>query len=201
MTDPFDTWPRPVYHAGPTKHLHAIGVIASCFNSFERNLFDLYRFYLEKHLTRDLCEFFYLSLNERTRAEALEKVVHAYEKDPNVLDFFDSLMSYFGWCWNARNQIVHSEPYPTALGHPPDEIHLTKRKSKQSAQPGFIKFELAELRSIADKIAAGKQHCVSLILYLRERESGPWPLPGKLVTPAPVQLAPHPFPAVPRRQP
>jgi hypothetical protein len=207
MSDLGDTWPLPAYSCGPTKHLHAIGVIANRFNALERGMFDLYLLYTEKRFGREVSEFFYLSLNERTRAEALERVVHAYEKNRKVLAFFDSLAKHFEWCWNARNQIVHSDFYPAMLGGNPHEISLTKRKSKQSAELGYLKFTVAQLRDIADNVEEGVRRCAAFRIYLRQRSIRPakWPvslkihgrepLPDKLVPPKSVTLAPHPVPS------
>jgi hypothetical protein len=38
-----DLWPKPKYNPGPQKHLHAIGVISTCYNAFEESMFELYR--------------------------------------------------------------------------------------------------------------------------------------------------------------
>lgn len=208
-----DTWPKPSYDVGPEAHLHAVGVIAVCYNAFERGLLDLYRQYMDDRVPGEVSEFFYLSLNERARAEALEVVVHACEKDPMVVEFFDSLMKYFSWCWNARNQIVHSEYYPAMFGGNALELTLTKRRSKQSAEVGYLNFKLEELREIADKINEGVRRCAAFRIHLRQRSSPPekWPvslrahghepLPGKLALPNPVTLVPHPTLGVPRRRP
>jgi hypothetical protein len=210
MSDVGDTWPLPAYDCGPIKHLHAIGVIANRFNSFERGMFDLYSMYTEKRFTRELSDFLFLALNERTRAEALTKVVHAFEKSRKALAFFDSLSSYFEWCWNARNQIIHSEFYPSMFGGSPHEISLTKRKSKKSAEPGYLKFTLPELRDIADKIEEGVKRCAAFRIWLRQRATprekwpvslkihGLEPLPDKLVTPKFVTLGPNPIPPLPQ---
>jgi hypothetical protein len=72
MSNP-DEWPLPAYDCGSPKHLHAIGVIANRFNALERGMFDLYLLYTQGRLTRELSEFFFLALNERTRTQALEK--------------------------------------------------------------------------------------------------------------------------------
>ena len=43
MTESVDDWPKyPNFYPGPAECLHAIGVISSCYNSFERILFDIY---------------------------------------------------------------------------------------------------------------------------------------------------------------
>jgi hypothetical protein len=211
MSGSKDTWPLPKYSVGPEKHLHAIGVISNCFNAFERGMFDLYRHYFEKHAPQELSEFLYLALNERTRAKAIDMVVHAYEADQKVLTFFDSLATYFDWCWNARNQILHAELYPPMFGGADDEIQLTKRKRKQSVEPGYLRFDLPMLRDIADKIEDGKRRCASLRIYLRQRDTpsaqwstsmkliGPEALPDVLATPKPVQLSSHPVPTPPPR--
>ncbi len=206
MSNP-DEWPLPTYNCGSSKHLHAIGVIANRFNALERGMFDLYSLYTQGRLARELSDFFFLALNERTRMQALKKLVHTYEKRRRAREFFDSLYDYFEWCWEARNQIIHAEFYPAMLGGNPLEISLVKRKSKQSAEPGYLKFTVPELREIADKIQEGVQRCAAFRINLRQRTTPPrkWSvsmkiegrvsLPSKLVKPRSVVLAPHPLPS------
>jgi hypothetical protein len=79
-----------------------------------------------------------------TGTQALKKVVHAYEKRRRARAFFDGLSDYFEWCSEARNQIIHAEFYAAMFGGNPLEISLVKRKSKQSAEPGYLKFTVPE---------------------------------------------------------
>jgi hypothetical protein len=94
MSNP-DEWPLPTYNCGSSKHLHAIGVIANRFNTLERGMFDLYSLYTQGRLARELSDFFFLALNERTRMQALEKLVHTYEKRRKAREFFDSLRLFW----------------------------------------------------------------------------------------------------------
>jgi hypothetical protein len=48
MSNVEDTWPAPRYNVGKPKHLHAIGVMSMNYNAFERNLYSLYRFHLDR---------------------------------------------------------------------------------------------------------------------------------------------------------
>jgi hypothetical protein len=62
VTDAEDIWPAPKYHVGKPKHLHAIGVISMNYNAFERNLYWLYRFHLDrKKIPQKLSDLYYLS--------------------------------------------------------------------------------------------------------------------------------------------
>src|SRR5215469_7322053 len=86
MPSPNNEWPSFTYHAGQPPHLHALGVISSCYNSFERILFDLYLHHLDhKKFPRSLTEKFFLSLAERDRLGALRDVFTALEKNKRVV--------------------------------------------------------------------------------------------------------------------
>jgi len=47
MCDSNDNWPMPDYSVGPTKHLHAVGVITTLYNSFESSVSVFFRHHLD----------------------------------------------------------------------------------------------------------------------------------------------------------
>jgi hypothetical protein len=205
MSDPEDNWPLPNYSAGPPKHLHAFGVISTVYNAFEEGMFLLYRHHLDLFkVPYELSEFFYLSLNDNQRLVAIQKVFYECDKDPLTISAVENLIEYFRWCWDVRNKLAHAEHYPAALGGKPGKWHLTKRMSKRNPDRGYMEFELATIRDMADKIELGKKHCARLRIYLRVRDVPESqlppdykayvdePLPERLDLPDSLEISPRP---------
>jgi hypothetical protein len=165
-----DTWPIPRYNPGRSKHLHALGVIAVTFASFERSVDFLYvNLAREQHMPKELFSLYYFSLNEEKRIEAIRLVFKTFEKNTEVIALIENLLDYFQWCRNCRNQILHAEQYPPMFGGEPDTLYLTKRVGKRSPQTGYMKFKLSKLRFIADKVREGVVRCAEMHIYFRFR--------------------------------
>jgi hypothetical protein len=207
MSDSEDRWPLPNYNPGATKHLHAIGVIAVTFAAFERSVESIYFFYPQRmNLPDELINLYYFSLNEEKRLAAIREVFRSFEQDPAVVAAVENVLSYFQWCRNVRNQILHAERYPASFGADPDTLYLTKRMGKQSPQSGYMNFKLPELRSIADRIRAGIVQSATIHIHLRVRnlpidQISPSlriyatdPLPKPLEVPDALSLSPLPRP-------
>ena len=171
MSDSDDNWPSPAYYVGPPKHLHAFGVLSAAYNAFDDGMFRLCMHHLEfLKLPHNLAEFFYLSLNEHQRLEAIEKVFVHCEKDPNVVALVKNLIKYFDWCSDVRNKLAHAESYPAAFGGKAGHWHLSKRRSKKDANRGYMALKLDALREMADKVERGIRHCALIQLCLRVRD-------------------------------
>jgi hypothetical protein len=204
MTDSNDNWPTFTFHPGHPKHLHAVGVIASCHNSFERILFDLYLHHLDRRkFPRTLSESSFLAFNEQDRTVALRKVFAALERRKKVIELIDNLVAYFNWAWTVRNTILHAEPYPPAIIDFRD-LNLVKRKNKRSAQVGYLSLDLETLRYLAEKIEEGRLQAAKINVHLKYRDTIPSrrspmlarhglePLPQILVLPPALDLAERP---------
>jgi hypothetical protein len=205
MADSQDQWPQPGYHSGPPQHLHAFGVISTCYNAFEDGLFSLCNHHLDQlRLPYGVSDFLYHSLNEHQRLEAVSVVFAQCEKDPAVVALVDNLVKYFGWCRDVRNKLAHAEHYPAMFGGKADKWHLSKRVSKRNSKRGYLELDLKTLRDMADKIEHGNQHCARIIIYLRVRDTPSIklprgytdyvgePLPGVLDIPDALELSPAP---------
>jgi hypothetical protein len=188
MCDPQDTWPDPDYHVGPQKHLHAVGVMTTLYNSLDGYTQSLFQHYFDE-----------LGMSKNV----LRRVFTDCEKDDAAREALMNFLEYFQWCWDARNKIAHSEHYPASFGRHKD-LHLTKPLSKRSSQRGYMTLDLATLRDVADKIRAGIKHAATLHIYLRCRDwpRASWPrgyeahasepLPEKLPIPSSLTLASSP---------
>jgi hypothetical protein len=81
MSDSGDQWPMPDLNTGPSKHLHAIGVISILYNSLESGMYSLYSHHLDAlKIPHGVTDFFYVSLNEHQRTEALKTVFWSVKK-------------------------------------------------------------------------------------------------------------------------
>jgi hypothetical protein len=163
MCDSNDNWPMPDYSVGPTKHLHAVGVITTLYNSFESSVSVFFRHHLDLlKVPQKVTEFMFHELNEQKRLEALGLVFTNCEKDPDTLAVILNLLEYFQWCWDARNKLAHAEHYPKSFGRLTDELNLTKQISKRNPTRGYITLDLATLRDIANKINRGIRQAARL---------------------------------------
>jgi len=212
-----DKWPNySTFNPGPPKHLHAVGVIASCYNSFERILFDLYLHHLNRNkVPKQLSAQFFLSRDQSRRLTLINEVFSAYEKRQKVKDRIVNLTEYFTWASEIRNMLLHAEVYPTLLR---DDIafNIIKRKGRYTLDSGYQSFGLLQLRDYADKIQEGRLQAAKIAVHLRYRDTKPQyrsgalqrhglePFPRKLDLPEMPQLweSPHagPTPQPQRRQ-
>ena len=210
MPDSEDTWPEPEYSPGSPKHLHAIGVISMNYNAFETSLYSLYRFHLDrKKIPKNVSDLYYFNSNEQLRVALVKAAFDDYERSAKVRTVLESSLKFFNWCATIRNHVLHSAHYPALFGRTDDAIHLIKRKSKRSAEPAYLRFDLSELREFADAIQKGHQHAVRLHVYLRQRgrSARTWPvwmqihghepLPEILQPPSLPKLADHPIDPIP----
>jgi hypothetical protein len=206
-----DEWPTFDFYAGPPKHLHAVGVLASCYNSFERILFDLYLHHLDrKKFPRALTEQFYLAVDEQRRVKMLRDVFLALEQSKKVIALIDNLANYFNWARSVRNTILHAEAYPMMIVSNSD-LNVVKRRGRRSAEVGYLSLDLTTLRYLAEKIEAGRLQAAKINVHLRYRDTKPSrrsvalsihgreSLPQILVPPAVLELSerPHSGPVPP----
>lgn len=185
--------------------MHALGVIALSYSAFQRSLQDLYAFHPnQQKVPNELTDLYYTSLNEKSQLKAIRTVFASFEKDPAVIALVNNLIDFFDWCTHARNELLHSEMYPSMFGGDKDKLYLIKQASKKDKTPSYKWLTVQELRDIADKIEQGKRNCAGIIIYLRMRDV---PLdqlslsyrgvidtlpPQPLVIPPPLDTSPHP---------
>jgi hypothetical protein len=197
-----DTWPMPLYNVGPSKHLHAIGVMCACFNAFEESMFHLFAFHLggTAGLPLELIEQTYFQYDDARRLKAIKSIFEKYEQETAVIESVENITEYFDWASEARNKLLHAEPYPSPFAKSSGRLHLIKRTSKRDPTPQYVSPDLPTLRDIADKIHWGNVTCAGIIVYLRYgrpapagQPLAPYALPGKLVLPAALELEPRPY--------
>lgn len=156
-----DIWPLPHYNPGGRLHLHALGVIAVTYASFEQSIERLYSW-------SDRAD--YLQQNSKDRLHCL--IDKFRNQEPRLAEPVSNIVEYFNVCtWN-RNQLLHAERYPAAFGGDGQSLYLTKPSAKSGDENRYFKIELSELRSIADQMRAGFVKCGEIHIY---RRFGDWP--------------------------
>jgi hypothetical protein len=192
-----DKWPLPDYHPGPTqKQLHALGVLSINFVTLQGSMDDLY--FLKAAAG---AEKYYYALSEDKRSQTI-KDLYKHE-DPKVVDVIGNLVSFFDWSRNCRNNLLHAESYPSAVGRPSDDaFELTKRIDRLSTRHGYMKLTLRQVRAVADHMREGVVQCAKISLFLRySGRSSALPdkyrkhahsLPAKLMIPRRMKLAEKP---------
>ncbi len=200
-----EEWPNySTFYPGPNAHLHAIGVLSSCFNSFERIMFDLYlHHFLRKKLPISMLGDLYLGRDHGSRISAIKEIFQIYERRKNVRDRIENLCAYFDWCSKIRNILVHAEVLP-ALVADLETLHIAKRKAHKKLDLGYQSIDLKTLRTYADLIQEGRLQAAKINVHLRYRDKfyrsrsltlrahGPEPLPKRLVLPRPPTLLDSP---------
>ncbi len=202
MTD--NNW--PTYHLSNHRdHIHAIGVIAVAYSSYEGSLFRLYAHHPQvQKMPWEMAQLYYTTLNEERRLKAIQTVFKRYEKDKERLEFVESLIKHFDWCSDIRNKLLHSELYPAAFGGEKDKLYLIKPTSKNDLASAYLWLSVQQLREIADQFDLGKRTCAHFLIKLRIRDipadqlpngydllaDEEWPDP--LVIPPRVELSPAP---------
>jgi hypothetical protein len=111
MAKPIKSWPK--YSAGPTEHLHAIGVLVTNHAEFESKLFQLFSHHLERiQMPKSLIKLFYSEWTTPQRLEATSKIFSSYDSEPDTKACVQRLRKYFNKCAEIRNQVGHSGLHP-----------------------------------------------------------------------------------------
>jgi hypothetical protein len=108
-----DTWPMPDYGPDKPLHVHALGVIALNFVSFERCMeYLLLEKAREANVWGELAKQYFLKLSEEQRMQTISGLFLEHEKDNREVDLVKNIIEYFNWCRHCRNTLMHSELYP-----------------------------------------------------------------------------------------
>lgn len=182
MTNTDDNWPTQ-YSAGPKRPLHAVGVIASVYNDFDAGLFNIYAHHLKrKKVPEKISSRLYFQTSEDQRTDLIKFVFAECEKKKKVIDAVTALCSYYLWCWNTRNTLLHATIIPPLLGFvfgaSDEHLLITKRTTRRGTEKGYAALTLTQLRIIADQMHIGDSCCIKLrwYLYCRDMPRAKWPV-------------------------
>jgi hypothetical protein len=165
MTGPSDTWPH--YHSGPSKHVHALGVLSLEFNSFEASFFALFSHHLQtRGIPPDTLWVMFSQLHESKYESVIRGLFEQYESDKAVLDHIDHVFKHFHKCNDSRNTLLHSVHH--AIAH--DALHMQKSIRGKFEPVQVLILPLDRLRRIADAMHDGSLYLGRLVVYLARRD-------------------------------
>ncbi|MBX9711421.1 MAG: hypothetical protein K2X60_10340 [Xanthobacteraceae bacterium] len=166
-----DSWPRPTYNVPPKDHLHAMSVVSINFNQFEAGLFSLFRHHLERReIPLPVLETIYGNIGGSDHGETIKQIFLYFETDPAVIGHVDHVLSYFQWCYESRNILMHSQQRGITLNDGEDIASFFKRSTKNYSKFNFTTFTVPQLRDIADAIHIGINYIVDLYFFLQVRD-------------------------------
>jgi hypothetical protein len=173
-----DDWPG-YYGRDYRKHLHALGVVAISFATFQASLDTLYLRRAELlGLPEDFAKLCYYSLNDDKRLVVLKSIFS--EESPRIISRIDNIVEFFQWCKDCRNNLLHAEPYPPGPSAIPHRLYLKKKVSRASAKDAYIKLSLQSVRLIADLIRSGSVQADHILLHLQYRDTPRESLPPSM---------------------
>jgi hypothetical protein len=179
MPDPKDTWPID-YRPGPSEHLHALGVIAIMFAGYQAAMDGFYISHANMlNVPEDLIHLYYFGLSEDKKAAAVKSLLQKNEGNRDVIEAIDNLCEHYEWSRHCRNNLLHAERYPPALGDLDGVLHLTKKVKKGSNKSAYINLTLKEIRFVADSTRTGLLQTTYLRIYLAFRSKPLSSIPDK----------------------
>lgn len=152
-----DPWPD--YLTGPTKQLHALGVISLNFNLFEAMWADLLAHYAGEPTAKFLLQG---RVTDERRISSVRYYAALKETSPDIIDRIEHVISAYIVCATNRNHLMHSHQFFSRSKM--DKLSL--RKKSNSGQLLKFHFDLPELRRVADDIMEGYTYLGDLTLYL-----------------------------------
>jgi hypothetical protein len=139
------------YNPNLFEHMHALGVIAANYNELEGQFYRLF------WITSDRFEVAKLVFSKLNNAERMEVALKVAENEPKQFkEHYRAFIGGFGTSHENRNVLMHSRAHnawprnDTTLSR----LTLAKPSKKAPDENNFISLEVAELRDVADDMAA-----------------------------------------------
>jgi hypothetical protein len=148
MFDSDDQWPLPDYTTGPTRHVHALGVISLNFNMYEA----AQQVFLEFNLDKGTAEFLFDKMTNEQRQAAIRHFVAKGEKDSAIRDLVEHSLAHYARCFENRNILMHSKQYFAVSLE--SVLSIEKRPKGKSVALTFH-LQLDDLRRTADEMMDG----------------------------------------------
>jgi hypothetical protein len=145
-------------------------VISNNYNIFESALADVFTHHMHiRDIPAEYAKTIYWNMAENQRSAAITKIFEIHEEDPKTIVCVNNLLSYFKWCEDCRNKIIHSKPHDPIFNKKDDMLYIAKR-SKKAPKLSYGILDLTRLRKIADQTHAGYEYCFDLSAYLMQRD-------------------------------
>jgi hypothetical protein len=193
MNESEDIWPLPNYAVGPSKHVHALGVISLNYNMFELGLVAILELYVPKAEATRLFD----DKTNKQRVDTIRRASRQYEKDTVIVDLIEHLLEFFSICRQNRNSLMHSKQH-FAVSY--EEFLSVEKKPRNADVWNEFHLTLSDLRRMADEMMEGVFYITDVWRFVNFRDSPPMKaplqspvLPGKPNLPRLLQPNEHPL--------
>src|ERR1700730_18403887 len=151
----------PPYRVGNRDYIHALGVIASTFNSLEFRLRALFGLYMG---SSKVAFILFAKLTNQNRLELMHAALDDSHHPESIKEAVRYFLEGFKTCADNRNILMHStvayvfgpgdEPCPTVAREQPTGVAFQKWPKGNSFQINTYELSLDEIRAVADAIKA-----------------------------------------------
>jgi hypothetical protein len=172
------------------EHVYGLGLISLRYNLFESAL----KFILSNYAEPAVVDLLFEKSSNEQRTGAIRYLANFKEKNSQVRDHIDYLLTFFSICAENRNILMHSRQ--SAIFQP-DEGSLALEKRLKAGGKNIYQLDLRTLKRVANDMVAGIGYLIDVDELIREPpllsgllDLGPaHPLPQK--PPLPDKLNPH----------
>ena len=166
MFDDNDKWPLPDYITGPTKHLHALGVVSLNFNIFE----SLWASLLSHYIGWQTASFLLSGrVTDEWRVAVTRHYANLKEKELPILSRIELVANAYSICAENRNILMHSKQFFSGLKANEDRLSMLKKSNDGNILK--FHFRLEQLRGVADDMMLGCKCMWSILEYLDWRDA------------------------------
>jgi hypothetical protein len=172
------------------EHVYGLGLISLRYNMFESAL----KFILSNYAEPAVVDLLFEKSSNEQRTGAIRYLANIKEKNPQVRDHIDYLLTFFSICAENRNILMHSKQ---RWNFRSEEGSLALEKRLKAGGKNIYQLDLPMLKRVANDMVAGVVYLLEVDTLIREPpptrgllDLGPaHPLPQK--PPLPDKLNPH----------
>ena len=149
------------------EHVFGIGLISLNYNLFESTL----QYIMWRYTSIETTNFFFAKWSNEDRTAAIRHFAGQSEKEPEVLDRIDHLMTYYAICAENRNILMHSRQSLVEETPGPGFLSIEKRLKDRTGGKNVFHLDIDEIRQVSNEIVDGIVFCLDIDTYLRDRNS------------------------------
>lgn len=150
--------------------MHALGIVSINYNSFEHGLLAIFRHHLDaKNVPENFSDFVFGKANREVQVAMIREIFDQCESDWAVKDCVEHLLSYYAWCYQSRDLLMHSHQNFQGADTGEHLLSLAKRKRDDYSAYNYMHLSLPHLRAIADNMHAGYLFLLNLNYFLMAR--------------------------------
>jgi hypothetical protein len=143
------------------EHVYGLGLISLRYNMFESAL----KFILSDYAEPAVVDLLFEKSSNEQRTGAIRYLAHLKEKNPQVRDHVDYLLTFFSICAENRNILMHSKQ---SWNFQPEEGSLALEKRLKAGGKNIYQLDLTMLKRVANDMVAGVGYLVEVDTLIRE---------------------------------